>query len=217
VTAPARLAGVRAGTFNEGNRTRAGALSSNDLAAPAGSASRGASPRRPIPGARGGAFLAVATGRTGRGLGRGIIDGAPIAALVLALAVLTGCASLAPGEDPVVVRTEQALSVGDAIYKDGMAWWFIPGVAEGMRSEVNLVFDAVRTGFDPVYKDVQSALDTYKAVKRAVVAGQSGDQAAALAAVNNAVAKLGALVNQILAQIPKANQKLSQGRLVGGA
>lgn len=54
MTAPARPAGARAGTFNEGNRTRAGALSSNSLAAPAGSASRGSSPRRTSAGARGG-------------------------------------------------------------------------------------------------------------------------------------------------------------------
>jgi hypothetical protein len=49
--------------------------------------------------------------------------------LVLALLAATGCATLAPGADPVVVRAQQALEGGDAIYKDAMEYYFTPGVA----------------------------------------------------------------------------------------
>ncbi|TAL44258.1 MAG: hypothetical protein EPN91_04725 [Salinibacterium sp.] len=135
---------------------------------------------------------------------------------VIALAVLIGCASLAPGEDPIVVRSEQALSAGDALFKDGMAYYFTPGVAPTLSKGATKVFEAVRTDFDPLYKDAQKALDSYKAVKAAVKAGQSGDVAAATTALQNAIAQLGGLVNQVISQIPASAQTKSKGKPVGG-
>lgn len=135
---------------------------------------------------------------------------------VALLVFVAACASIAPGEDPVVVRAEQALAGSDAIYKDALAYWFAPGVAATLSPGVSRVFETVRTGFDPVYKDAQKALDTYKAAKVAVAAGKTGDPAAAQAALSEAVGKLGALVNQVLGQIPGAFQKRSAGKPVGG-
>lgn len=96
MTAPARPAGARAGTFNEGNRTRAGALSSNDLAAPARScaaSSRDSSTRRLIPVARGGVLFLVAV-----------------------LAVLTGCNG---GGDKKLILSANALQIQAAGAYDG--------------------------------------------------------------------------------------------------
>lgn len=95
-----------------------GGYLSHDLAAPSGSSTpgRGSSPRRLIPGARGGAFLAAATGRTGRGLGRGILDGAPLVALVLVLAVLSGCTD---GSDKKLILAANALQIQAAGAYDG--------------------------------------------------------------------------------------------------
>lgn len=157
--------------------------------------------------------LAPATGRTGRHIGALLV----VLLMLDAILLVAACAHVAPGEDPVVVRTEQALVVADAIYRDAMGWYFTPGVAATLSPSTTRVFEQVRTGFDPAYKGTQKALDAYKAVRRAIAAGQAGDQAAALQAVNDAVAKLAALVNQVLGNVPKPNQTLSKGRLVGGA
>lgn len=139
------------------------------------------------------------------------------AALFL-LVTLSACKTLAPGADPVVVRTEQALRAGDALYADTMAWWFAPGVAPTLSRDVSRVLDKVRTGYDPLYKDVQRALDTYKAVKRAVAAGQAGDTMRTLAELQRATDALSALINQVIGHLPSAVQKKSGGKpMPGGA
>jgi len=139
-------------------------------------------------------------------------------AAALVLVLLVGCATLAPGADPVVVRTEQALRSGDALYADTMAWWFAPGVAPTLSRDVSRVLDKVRTGYDPLYKDVQRALDTYKAVRRAVDAGQAGDTMRALTELRRATDALSALINQVLRHLPVAAQKKSGGQpMPGGA
>lgn len=103
---------------------------------------------------------------------------------------------------------------GDALYKDGMEWWFTPGVAPSLSKPVSKVLEAIRTGFDPAYQDAQKALDGYKAVKAAVAAGKSGDVVAAQGALGNAIDKLAALVNQIVGQIPTASAPRSAGKPV---
>lgn len=132
------------------------------------------------------------------------------AALLVAVALITACVSVAPGSDPVVVRAEQALADADALYADGMAYYFQPGVAAAMAPSTRAVFEAIRTGFDPVYKDAQKALDVYKAVKAVAGADASSQQAA----LTQAVGKLGALINQILSQLPVSAQKKSAGKAV---
>lgn len=137
------------------------------------------------------------------------------AALVAVLAVsLLACGTLAPGEDPVVVRTQQALAAGDALYADAMAYYFSPGVAQTLPPNVTKVFESVRTGFDPAYKDVQKTLETYQAVKAAVAAGKAGDVAAQQQAIVNAVGKLAALINQVIGQIPAKALPKSGGKPV---
>lgn len=167
----------------------------------------------------GGGYLSAAPARrlsSGRGLlPRGLAPQARGAALLVVVLVLTAaCASVAPGEDPVVVRAEQALRAGDAIYRESMAYWYSPGVAPTFSPEVSQVFETVRVGFDPVYKDTQKTLDTYKDVRRAIAAGKAGDQVAAAKAVTDAVTKLAALVNRLLGNVPRASQTLSKGKPV---
>lgn len=141
--------------------------------------------------------------------------GAAVVAVLLVFSLgLGGCASVAPGHDPVVVHTEQALKAGDALYGDAMAYYFAPGVAPTLSVSVTKVFEAVRTGYDPLYKDVQASLDAYKAVKAAVAAGQAGDLALAAGRVAVAIDKLAALVNQVIAQLPATSTKKSAGRPV---
>lgn len=91
-----------------------------------------------------------------------------VAVVVVALAVTLGCATLAPGSDPIVVNTERVLRAADGIYAEAMAYYFRPGVAASMKPDVVAVFEAVRTGYDRPYKDVQSALDIYKAARDAI-------------------------------------------------
>jgi len=82
--------------------------------------------------------------------------------ILLALS-LAGCASVAPGEDPVVVRTEQMLASGDAFYVDAMQYYNTPGVVEKLGRDGVRVFETFRTGFDKPYYVLQAALDLYKA------------------------------------------------------
>lgn len=140
----------------------------------------------------------------------------PWVGAMLVLALLTaGCVSVAAGSDPVVVRAEQALAGADAIYADGMAYYFTPGVAAGMSSGTKAVFEKVRAGFDKPYKDVQKAIDTYKAAKLALAPGQTTEVQEA--ALRDAIAKLAGLINQVLGHVPVGSQTKSAGKPVGGA
>ena len=136
-------------------------------------------------------------------------------ALLVALTMVAGCASIAFGSDPVVVRAEQALATADAIYADGMAYYFTPGVAAGMSPGTKEVFEKVRTGFDKPYKDVQKALDTYKVAKRALAPGQTTETQEA--ALRDAITKLASLINQVLGHVPVGAQTKSAGKPLGGA
>lgn len=136
-------------------------------------------------------------------------------ALLVALVLVTGCVSVAAGSDPVVVRAEQALAGADAIYADGMAYYFTPGVAAGMSAGTKEVFEKVRTGFDKPYKDVQKAIDTYKAAKLALAPGQTTEVQEA--ALRDAITKLASLINQVLGHVPVGAQAKSAGKPVGGA
>lgn len=87
-----------------------------------------------------------------------------VPALLLVFA-LVGCATLAPGADPVVVRTEQALEAALAVYDAGMTW--CEGHQAELTPEAAKVAEAVRTGFPAVYRSVDSGLQLYKAGKGA--------------------------------------------------
>ena len=94
---------------------------------------------------------------------RGALLSRALPALFLAVA-LVGCATLAPGEDPVVVRTEQLLTMATPVYDSGMAWYFAN--AERLSPGAREVFERVRVGFPPAYRSLDSALQLYKAGKR---------------------------------------------------
>lgn len=139
----------------------------------------------------------------------------PWVGAMLVLALAAGCTSIKAGSDPVVVRAEQALAAADAIYADGMAYYFTPGVAAGMSPGTKEVFEKVRTGFDKPYKDVQKAIDSYKAAKLALAPGQTTEVQEAT--LRDAVTKLAALINQVLGNVPPGAQTKSAGKPVGGA
>lgn len=118
----------------------------------------------------------------------------------VAVLLISGCAALAPGADPVVVRTEQTLAASDAVYRDAMAYYFRPGVAPTLSPQVTAVFEKVRTGFDRPYKATQAALNAYKA-------GKGGDPL-------GVARELAALVNELLGYIPANALKDSNGQPV---
>ena len=131
----------------------------------------------------------------------------PALAPLLAIVVLQGCASVAPGSDPVVVRTEQALKASDEIYRQAMEFWFTPGVAPALSTPVSKALEAVRVGFDPAYKAVQGTLDTYKALSRALKPDATAAQRDAVeSARSELIAKrtdLALLVNQVAPALPR--------------
>ena len=99
------------------------------------------------------------TRSTGRG--RSLARALPAVLLVLALA---SCATLLPGEDPVVVRTEQTLEASLAVYDAGMTW--ARANPSLLTPEAAKVVNGIRVGFPPAYRSLDSALQLYKAGKR---------------------------------------------------
>lgn len=86
-----------------------------------------------------------------------------VAPALLLLVVLSACATLAPGADPVVVRTEQALEVSLAVYDAGMTW--CESHPQMLTADAAKIAEAVRTAFPPTYRSVDSGLQLYKAGK----------------------------------------------------
>jgi len=84
--------------------------------------------------------------------------------LLVALALsVSGCASTAPGADPVVVNAEKGLSAADAVYESLMGFYFDHG--KTIPPAVQVVFEKIRVSYDPSYKAAQAALDLYKSGK----------------------------------------------------
>jgi hypothetical protein len=148
-----------------------------------------------------------------------------LAPLLVLLLIVSSCATLAPGADPIVVRAEQMLAGGDAIYSEAMAYYYKPGVAATLGRDAVPIFEAFRTGYDKPYQSTQKALNTYKAAKVYVVAlaaaQVTGDPAAAQitllnsqAALKDAQTQLAIFVNQILTFLPATK---SQPLNAGGA
>ncbi len=81
-------------------------------------------------------------------------------AVVAILALVAGCVHLAPGADPIVVRTEQTLKSADITFSVAMDWYVRnkPTLSEAAQRP----FIALRDGYDPAYKDIQKTLDAYK-------------------------------------------------------
>jgi hypothetical protein len=110
---------------------------------------------------------------------------ATLVALTFAAVLLAACATIAPGEDPVVVHTQQTLAVGQLVYDSAMSWakanagsFSAPGLAS---------VNTIRVSFPPAYRALDAALDAYKA-------GKVGDYATALERFQELVGQLTALV-----------------------
>ena len=106
-------------------------------------------------------------------------------AVLSALLLLSGCATLAPGADPIVVRTEQALAASTPIYDAGMTWCErnVPKLSPAALKLVN----EIRVMFPPVYRSTDSALQLYKA-------GKGGDPLGQLAELERLTRELLTLV-----------------------
>lgn len=109
---------------------------------------------------------------------------AALVATLLAL-VACGCATIAPGHDPVIVNTERALRAADAIYANAMRYYFSPGVAPNLGRDAVVAFEKLRTGYDAPYKGVQAALDVYKLARTEANRALLRSETERLAAVTN--------------------------------
>lgn len=91
--------------------------------------------------------------------GRGLL----VVPALFTLLLFSACATLAPGADPKVVRTEQALEVSLALYDAGMTW--CEGHPAKLSAEAAKVAEGIRVGFPLAYRTTDSALQLYKAGK----------------------------------------------------
>ncbi len=88
-------------------------------------------------------------------------------ALVL---VVSGCASIQPGQDATVVRVEQVLKVAPTIYDQTMEW--AKRNASTMNPKTLEIVNKLRVAFPPAYRATDAALQTYKANGTGDVLGQ---------------------------------------------
>jgi hypothetical protein len=110
-----------------------------------------------------------------------------LAAAVLVLFVL-GCASVAPGNDPVVVHAERVLIAAPGIYDSGMTW------AEKNKATIPVgtlaVLEGIRKDFPPAYRTADAALQLYKAAK----SKDAADLLAKASAIEDFLSKLSGLI-----------------------
>lgn len=102
-------------------------------------------------------------GHSPRGIGRRALPLRALPVFLLALS-LASCATLLPGEDPIVVRTEQTLEASLAVYDAGMVW--CKANPQHLTPAAAKIAESIRTGFPPAYRSLDSALQLYKAGKR---------------------------------------------------
>lgn len=116
----------------------------------------------------------------------------PLVVLLVVVAACSSlsCATVAPGQDKYVVRAEQTLAAADIVYAEAMRYYFAPGVAQTLGRDAVKAFEFARVNFDPAYKEVQGALDTYKLVRSVLAIGQMREAQMKLANVLNPVAVL---------------------------
>lgn len=132
-----------------------------------------------------------------------------VAALALLLAA---CATLAPGADPVVVRTEQAMAVGQFGYSAAMQW--CADHAAVFTPAQLAVVNKVREGFPHTYYALQSALDGYKAGKTHDISAALSDFSLVLGQVYALVVSMGGPNVQAQAEAWGTGQAAQKG---GGA
>ncbi len=109
----------------------------------------------------------------------------PAALAALFLFTLAGCATLQPGQDPIVVRTEQALKASTPIYDAGMTW--CEQNAAKLPPAALKLANAIRVDFPPAYRAVDAGLQLYKA-------GKGGDPLGQLAELERLTRELLTLV-----------------------
>lgn len=108
-----------------------------------------------------------------------------IVAALFMVVLFTACAAVAPGNDPVVVHTQQTLAIGQAVYDTGMAWCTANA---GKLSPSGLALaNKIRVDFPLAYRALDTALDVYKA-------GKAGDYDTALKNFTGLVAQLSTIV-----------------------
>ncbi|MFZ2908001.1 MAG: hypothetical protein WA014_02545 [Minisyncoccia bacterium] len=95
--------------------------------------------------------------------GHGVLLSRAVLALCL-VSALAGCATILPGEDKLVVRTEQTLEASLAVYDAGMTW--CKANPQHLTPAAAKVAETIRTAYPPAYRSLDSALQLYKAGKR---------------------------------------------------
>ncbi len=94
----------------------------------------------------------------------------PAIAGAAALLFLLSCATIQPGQDPLVVRTEQFLKISYPIYDQTMSW--AQRNASTMSPGALKLVNEIRVAFPPLYRSVDAALQVYKANGTGDVLGQ---------------------------------------------
>jgi hypothetical protein len=97
-----------------------------------------------------------------------------------------GCATIQPGQDTTVVRTQQTLAIGQYVYDHGMTW--CKANAVNLSPAGLQLVNKVRVEFPLAYRTLDTALDLYKA-------GKAGDLQAALARFTELVGLIEGLVS----------------------
>lgn len=110
-----------------------------------------------------------------------------VPAVLLVLLVLGACATLAPGEDPVVVNTQRTLTVSLAVWDTGLDW--VRANPTQLSAAALAIAEKTRLMFPPAYKATDDALDLYKAGKLGVA-----ELTAKLAVVQDLVSQIEAIV-----------------------
>jgi hypothetical protein len=84
-----------------------------------------------------------------------------LAVIAVGVFVPAGCATVAPGQDPILVHAQQTLAGATPLYDGAMKWYFAN--AATLSPSATAIFEKVRTGYAAAYKALDDAVDAYKA------------------------------------------------------
>lgn len=90
--------------------------------------------------------------------------------LLVVAVLLSACATIQPGQDPLVVRTEQFLKVSPAIYDTALAW--ASRNSSSMSPATLKMVNDFRVAFPVAYRTTDAALQVYKSNGTGDVLGQ---------------------------------------------
>lgn len=94
---------------------------------------------------------------------RGSLSRPLLVLLLLGAGIFSACATLAPGSDPIVIRTQDVLSNSLSVYDSAMRLHY--QVSREEPPAVYAALERVRPVFPKAWRGLQASLDGYKAGK----------------------------------------------------